>query len=93
MLHRARDGETRRGTAAVNSIAVKSKISEKTGFCFFLFQRYLLSLRNGKLATEGLIGTKMDFPEIGNTTIEDPFVAPLIYSIKEFLLLSLLTFC
>ena len=40
-------------------------------------------LRNGKLATEALSGTKMDFPEIGNTTVEDPSGAPLIYSIKS----------
>lgn len=58
-----------------------------------------MPLRNGKLATEGLRGTKMDFPEIGNTTVEDPSAAPLIHSIKRFdrdlrLLLSiLLTFC
>lgn len=42
-------------------------------------------LRNGNLAEEGLSETKMDFPEIGNTTVEDPSDAPLIYSIKKAL--------
>lgn len=44
----------------------------------------MVLLRNGKLATEGLSGTKMDFPEMGNTTVEDPPVVALIYSMRSF---------